>query len=299
MVTRVIVDADQYAYSCGGATQRTVYSWLAVVGDEIVASGESETDNVTAQDLGLPAEARLEIAETIEAAPLSFALNLCRRSLWAIEEAMDEAGVEFNKLELVLTGKGNFRDGIATIRGYKANRIGIPKPKHYKGIRRYMVQRWDALVVTGWEADDYLAMAAHKAWYDPEQVVLVSQDKDLCTVPGRLYNPRRREWRTITENDALVAFYRQVITGDTTDNIVGCYKSGPKAAEKIILPGMTGLEMYDAARLEYARSIARNGCPYADPDAALLENARLVHLARTPAQTEPSHWWTPPTGETT
>jgi hypothetical protein len=46
----------------------------------------------------------------------------------------------------------------------------------------------------------------------------------------------------------------------------------------------------------FAASQLKSGCPYADLPAAnvFVENARLVHMARSPIETEPFGWWTPP-----
>ena len=202
---RIIVDADVYAYSCGGATQKTLYDWVAVMSGDVIEGGIAENKaDVEAARSSLPEGAEMHVTEIVDAEPLEHALALCKRSLLGVEQAVDEAGVEFDKLELYLTGKGNFRENIATIKGYKANRIGKAKPVHYKGIRRYMRERWAAQTAKGFEADDALAMRAHEHGYDGEAVILVSGDKDLRTVPGRHYNPRKKAWSIVTPQEALL-----------------------------------------------------------------------------------------------
>ncbi len=291
---RVIVDADQYAYAAGGATQRTVYDYVAVLGEDVIESGIAENKaDVEAVRSSLPEGAELHVTEIVDAEPLEHALALCKRSLLGVEQAMDEAGVEFDRLELYLTGKGNFREEIATIRGYKANRIGIAKPVHYKGIRRYMRERWNARTVKGFEADDALAMIAHQNDYNPEAVILVSQDKDLRTVPGRHYNPRKKAWSVVTEREALLNFYRQVVMGDPVDNVPGCFKAGPKAADELLAT------VYDKDEAEiaravldlYVRSLGKKGCPYTEAAVAMLENCRLLHMARTIEETQEGGYW--------
>lgn len=293
-MARVVVDADVYAYSCGGATQKTLYDYVAVMSGDVIEAGIAESKaDVEAARSSLPEGAELHVTEIVDAEPLEHALALCKRSLLGVEQAMDEAGVEFDRLELYLTGKGNFREQIATLRGYKSNRIGKPKPVHYKGIRRYMRERWGAQVVRGWEADDALAMIAHEHDYDPEAVVLVSGDKDLRTVPGRHYNPRKKQWSIVTKQEALLNFYRQIVTGDTVDNIAGCYKAGPKAADELLA------SVYDKDEAEIARavldmyvqSLSKKGCPYTEAAAAMLENCRLLHMARTAKETREGGYW--------
>ena len=293
-MTRVIVDADVYAYSCGGATQRTVYDFCVVRGDAVLEAGIAENKaDVEAARSSLPEGAVLHVTDIVDAEPLEHALALCKRSLLGVEQAMDEAGVEFDRLELFLTGKGNFRDSIATIKGYKANRIGVAKPVHYKGIRRYMRERWGAQVVRGYEADDALAMAAHGLAYDGEAVVLVSQDKDLRTVPGRHYNSRKKQWSVVTPQEALLNFYRQVITGDPVDNIPGCYKAGPKAADELLATVYDQVEGTIALAVMnlYETSLGKKGCPYTEPNMAMLENCRLLHMCRTVEETKEGGYW--------
>jgi DNA polymerase-1 len=292
-MARVIVDADVYAYAAGGATQRTVYDWLVADEETILDSGIAASKEELREIASLiPDGARLETTEIVEAEPLSHALALVKRSLLGVEEAMDAEGVEFDKLELYLTGKGNFREQVATIKGYKANRKDNVRPVHYKGIRRYMMERWGATVVRGYEADDALAMRAHEHGYDPQAVVLVSQDKDLRTVPGRHYNPRKKAWSVVTKQEALLNFYGQVLTGDPVDNIGGVYKMGPKGAAELLVGLNDAAEeaLARAVLLAYEQSLAKKGCPYTDPEAAMLENCRLLHMARTIEETTTAMW---------
>lgn len=295
-MARIICDSDYLAYSCGGATQKTIYDWVMFAGDDAlghgVATGKQELREIEAS---LPEGARLETTESVDAEPLSFALSMCKKSLLSIEEAMDAAGVEFDRLELYLTGKGNFREQVATIKGYKANRRDNVRPVHYSGIRRYMRERWGAQVVKGYEADDALAMVAHEHDYNAESVVLVSGDKDLRTVPARHYNPRRKEWSIITPQEALLNFYRQMIVGDQVDNISGVYKCGPSAADKLLSVMFDQPEHIMAAAIFelYEKSLEKKGCPYADAEEAMIENGRLLHMCRTVEQTTTDLWTVP------
>ncbi len=293
-MTRIIVDADVYAYSCGGATQKTLYDWVAVMGGDAIEAGIAENKaDVEAARSSLPEGAEMHVTDIVDAEPLEHALALCKRSLLGVEQAMDEAGVEFDRLELYLTGKGNFREEIATIKGYKANRKDNVRPVHYKGIRRYMRERWQAVVVKGYEADDALAMAAHDHGYDGEAVILVSQDKDLRTVPARHYNPRKKLWSTVTPQEALLNFYRQVLTGDDVDNIGGCYKIGPKAADELLSTMFDKDEEYMALAVldKYNQSMTRKGCPYTNFIDAMRENCRLLHMCRTVEETQEGGYW--------
>jgi hypothetical protein len=292
----IVVDADALAYTAGFASQRVRYDYTVHVAGDVISEGIVDTrDEYAAAEAMMPEGASLEVATVIEAEPLVNALAMVKRTLLSIESALDEAGLEFDRMHLYLTGKGNFRESLATIKGYKANRIGLERPVHYKAIRRYLKERWGAQVVSGMEADDALAMEAALYAYDPERVCIVSMDKDLMTVPGRLYNFKRKKMYITTPIEALRNFYTQILVGDTVDNIGGCYKCGPKKAEELLGGLETEEAMYAAVLAEYARSLARPGCPYGalGAEGALLENARLLHLLRLPGK-----MWEPPGSRT-
>jgi len=55
---------------------------------------------------------------------------------------------------IILSGPGNFRDSIATIKPYKGNRDPTHIPVHYSAIRQYMIDQYCAVVIHGREADD-------------------------------------------------------------------------------------------------------------------------------------------------
>lgn len=288
-MTRILVDSDVYGYSCGAATQSTRYDIAAVTPDgessEALLDSMEDVRAWKAEDW--PAGTEFEVTPIIEPEDVSHAIHLVRRSMQNIERVMDEAGVEYKALELIMTGPGNFREALATIKPYKGNRDRNQRPYHYKAIRRYLEREWGAVTVEGWEADDELAMARHQ---DPD-VVLVSQDKDLLGVSGRHYNPGKKEWKYVSEDEARLFFYRQIIEGDATDHIGGCFKAGKVAAESAIGEGMTPVEMWQKTVALYEASLSKKNCPYADLGAyaAALENARLVYLIRYPGEL-----WQPP-----
>jgi hypothetical protein len=284
---RVLVDGDQFAYSCGGATQKTSYDVGAQMPDGSVAEAVLENMDAVkawkAEDW--PEGTEFLVTPVVHAEPESHAIHLVKNSLRAIEREMDRAGIKFERLELYMTGGGNFREKIATIKPYKGNRDRNQRPYHYSAIRSYLARDWLAKTVHGYEADDALSIEYHK---DPENVIIVSQDKDLRTFPGKKYNARSKTWQDVTPEKARLTFYRQLIVGDPVDNILGCYRAGEKAAQEITL-GMTEQESYARVLAMYEKSISRAGCPYKDPYEALLENARLLHMLRHEGDV-----WTPP-----
>lgn len=295
-MTRVLVDADALAYTAGFASQSVVYDWCYHKDGDIIDEGiTADKSYLPFLDIERPMGVEFSYESRVEAQPLENALAMTKRSLLHIEDILNREEVEFKRMELYLTGKGNWRERVATIKPYKGNRTA-ERPVHYAAIRRYMTERWKAETVDGMEADDMLAIIAAQEDYDPERVLIVSMDKDLMTVPGRLYNFKRKKFYHVTKQQALVNFYKQCLTGDTVDNIGGCFRCGPSRANEVLNESMPEEEMYQAVLREYELSLPRKDCPYVDlgAEAALLENARLLHMQRRVGE-----MWAPPTARNT
>lgn len=129
-----------------------------------------------------------------------------------------------------LTGSTNFRYEIAKTVGYKSNRKDLKKPKYLADLREHF-QKLGATVTEGIEADDAVAI---KMTEDPGKYVLIGVDKDLMQIPGHHYNPVTGEYKIVTEREAALSFWTQMLTGDRIDAIPGLAGIGPKKAEKIL-----------------------------------------------------------------
>lgn len=149
-----------------------------------------------------------------------------------VEFILKQAFPDHQWYRAFLTGKGNFREKVATIKPYKGNRDPNHRPKYYKEIRQYLIERYNAVVVEGMEADDMLGITQ---WQHPDKsTVICSIDKDLKMIPGYHYNPRTQEFFYQTIDDANMFFLWQMMVGDATDNIPGVNGIGPKKADKVI-----------------------------------------------------------------
>lgn len=171
---------------------------------------------------------------------------------------------EVQTWELHLTGSNNFRNQYAVTAPYKGNRKGTDKPIHYQLLRDYLVSSWGAVVHDGIEADDMLAIRATELGDDS---VIVTLDKDLDQVVGWHYNFAKKIKYYITEDEARLNFYKQFLTGDTVDNIVGAYRIGPKTADKL-LRDKTESEMWEIILEHLGEERA-------------IENGHLLYMLRT------------------
>lgn len=175
------------------------------------------------------AQAKRDAPETWESLDyLSWALHLVDNTVDSITEKFHGEGSSF----IYLTGKDNYRDTVATIKPYKGNRDTAHKPKYYKEIRDYMIEVLGATVAQGQEADDLLGI--HQYRNPDKSTVICTQDKDLKMIPGYNYNFVKEEFLDIKLKEANLFFLRQMLTGDSTDNIPGIPKIGDKTAAKLL-----------------------------------------------------------------
>lgn len=186
----------------------------------------------------------------------------------------DEDAMDFN---LYLTGKGNYRHDVAVSHPYKGNRKDKERPQHIDAIRQYLIENWDAVVCNGEEADDRIAIDMTN---NPD-AVSVSVDKDFLQIPGKHIDMVTGAITEIDEMEGLRRFYKQVLTGDRVDNIMGIKGVGPVKADKFIDKCKTETEMYNVCVEQYEKA----GMP-AD---RVIENARLLWLRRSEGEL-----WSPP-----
>lgn len=168
-----------------------------------------------------------------------------------IEEILHQAFPEHSRYKLYLTGKGNFREQVATIKGYKANRDPSHKPKYYSEIKDYMIRQWNAEVIEGQEADDALGIEQWK--HKDKSTVIVTVDKDLDMIPGYHFNWVKNHFYYVTIDEGNLAFFRQMLLGDTTDNIPGIKGVGPKTTAKLLPDGTDITTAQDTVRKLYEK----------------------------------------------
>jgi DNA polymerase-1 len=125
----------------------------------------------------------------------------------------------------------NFRKTVDP--SYKSNRKGTRKPVGYVALCEWVENTFKTVRKPRMEADDVLGLMSTK--HDcVGKCIMVSDDKDLKTVPGKLYRPTSDEQLIISEADADRFFLTQVLTGDTADGYKGVPGIGPKKAEQIL-----------------------------------------------------------------
>lgn len=125
-----------------------------------------------------------------------------------------------------LSGPNNFRKVINP--EYKANRKDVIKPQYLVDCKAFLTTEYNAITTDGYEADDALG------FNQTEDSIICSIDKDLLMIPGHHYNFVKKEHREVSELDGIKAFYRQMLIGDSSDNIFGVKGIGKVKAAKLI-----------------------------------------------------------------
>jgi DNA polymerase-1 len=132
------------------------------------------------------------------------------------------------KCRIAFTGSGeNFRKGV--LASYKGNRQTTRKPLCYPEVKAGIEARYPCLSVPGLEADDLMGIWQTR---DDSDTIIVSEDKDMKTIPGKLY--RQGELQEITPAEADYNFLHQTLTGDATDGYSGCPGVGAAGATKVL-----------------------------------------------------------------
>jgi hypothetical protein len=205
---------------------------------------------------------------------------------------LDRRDVEFI---LILSGKGNFRDKIATLKPYKGNRDPEHKPQHFAALTKQLIE-YGAEVINGKEADDEISircwdMIRTTGW---DGHVVATIDKDLDQIPGEHYDYMKKVFYTVDPLDAEAWFWTQVLSGDPTDNIGGACGIGPKKAQAIVadMDLMDPPGCWQDVLAAYDKVSDDEKCYHflAPSYDVALETARLVYLQRREDEI-----WEPPT----
>jgi len=296
----LLIDADVVCYRAAFAAQHQQYNIILNGETTYLASFRYKKElSAYLDSVGLE-EGDYTISKEQVVEPVANALYSAKHIIQSMLDKFDT-----KQYKLYLTGKDNYRMKIASY--YKANRTQ-PKPVHYVAMREYLINVWGAEVVDGQEADDALGIAQWNTLKDTfllegtpgnvmEGSVICTNDKDLDTIPGWHYDFTKQEdsyW--IDQEYATWFFYKQLLMGDTVDNIKGIPGIGAKTAEKLLENAQTPTEYYNICKYQYEYHYTRKcrtergkelGLLWADR--MLVETAQLLYIRK-----EEGELWQPP-----
>ena len=144
-----------------------------------------------------------------------------------VQRELDKIKKDFPFAEDILlffTSPNNFRKKI--LPEYKGHR-NRKKPCGFKRVINQLKKDYKVIVKPTLEADDSLGIYATK-W---KGNIIVSPDKDMRQIPGKLYD--FNETIDITPEEGAMWHLTQTLSGDNTDGYSGVPGIGIKRAEKI------------------------------------------------------------------
>lgn len=160
---------------------------------------------------------------------------------------------------------------------YKNNRANSRKPLCYVQLREDVEKSYTCKALPGLEADDVMGMLATLP--RKTQSIIVSQDKDMKTIPTTVWNGK--DLATYTEDEADYWHLYQTLVGDTSDGYKGCPGIGKVKAEKVLKD--TDLWGPDNATFNVNEAWRSVVAEYAAKDLTIqdaLTQARLARILR-------------------
>jgi DNA polymerase-1 len=129
---------------------------------------------------------------------------------------------------------------------YKANRDYSKRPVYLSAVKDYMAEKYRSYRKPTMEADDIMGILSTHPSLVPGRKITVSEDKDLGTINGWLWNPAKDyKPRFITPDMANYFHMYQTLVGDTTDNYKGCPGIGDKKATALLNAYMSEDAQFD------------------------------------------------------
>ncbi len=184
-----------------------------------------------------------------------------------LSNLMDE--LHGDRLIIALSDTENFRKDI--LGSYKENRKDQRKPTILRAMRDHMEENYEVWQRPGLEGDDVLGILSTSEKIVKGEKVVVSIDKDLKTIPGKLINLQKAGQEKlegviedirdgifeVTEEEADLFHLMQTLAGDATDGYSGCPGIGMTVAERILTPDEDG-GTYKTVETEYVPKRGKN-----------------------------------------
>lgn len=128
---------------------------------------------------------------------------------------------------------------------YKANRTS-PKPEFFNDLVTHIKEELQPISRKGIETDDLVAK--YLKYYGKDDCVIISIDKDYLQFECTIFNYRKREFITVSKDEAIFNFMEQMVIGDTADNVNFCKGFGKAWVKK----NLVGKNEYGQRRAVYS-----------------------------------------------
>jgi len=275
-IKALLIDADIIVYRAGFSAQKKYSVATHNVTNEVLLDPEKLGDYPTKNKL-----INYILENGKDVIDYTFSEELCvmpegyarHAAKLIITQILDKFPGRKYRLFLTSEDKSNFRFELATIKPYKGNRTKMDKPVHYKAVREYLIQFWNAEVITDIEADDMLGILQTKVInkYGKSLSCIVTIDKDLNMIPGWHYNfvkdvivhfdalgsleleVIKSTSRKTLRGSGLKWFYAQMLLGDNADNIPGITGCGAVKVFNLLGTCKTERELQKAVAQEFKK----------------------------------------------
>jgi len=168
------------------------------------------------------AETELDFGEDVILVTSNFS-DAYNATIRELDKLKNEFGT-FSDIKLFFSDSKNFRKKI--LPEYKGHR-NRKKPCGYKRVISKLKTEFDVIIYPNLEADDSMGIYATKY---PGNII-VSPDKDMKQIPGKLYN--MEEMFTVSPEEGARWHLIQTCSGDQTDGYGGIPGIGVKRAETL------------------------------------------------------------------
>jgi hypothetical protein len=291
----LLIDADSEVYAAAASAEKR----------RVVALLESEEGGTPPRLLGpfdkvkectaaLPKDAQATLFRSLEITTEEGAkLLLDSRLRRVIAQAEEKYGTM--DVEAYLSGKINYRHLLDHT--YKANRDATQKPHWLGRLRSHIQDQWGARVTRTWEADDEVGIRATELG---DRAVICSVDKDLRQIPGN-HIVLGKGHLHMTERGGMMRLYCQILAGDATDNVRGCWQVGMEGAWTYLQDFVDNGEhaLWEAVVAKYQAALNKYGserCGFIDARGAALHTAQMVFILRDRPEGQIPPRWSPPAG---
>lgn len=136
---------------------------------------------------------------------------------------------------------------------YKENRKATERPEQLYMLKEYLAAEYESKGYPTLEADDVMGILSTHPHAIPGKKIIVSEDKDMRTIPGYLFAPHRPELKVInvTELQADQFHMWQTICGDATDGYKGAMGVGKSSIYALAVIEEDREELWDTVLQAY------------------------------------------------
>lgn len=155
---------------------------------------------------------------------------------------------------------------------YKTHRDYSKRPEYLDPLKAYLAEEYRTFLRYSLEADDVMGILATHPKLVPGEKIIVSEDKDMRTVPALVYHPHRPDngVMEVTPLQARQFLCWQAICGDTTDGYKGATRIGKSSDYALDVLEADMDELWDIVLLAFGKAGLT--------ETEALENIRCAHI---------------------